>query len=108
MNICVNNHVSAWSLFVSISSILYFGLMAVSGSLITVENGVYKRLTVRVNEDVCKCHCDQIIENVQVGIFKPIIRNRYSMVKIAYFDHLFRLSFVNITTKCWYHSVRWG
>ena len=67
MNFCANVDLSAWSLFVSISTILFFGLSSVSCSAITVQNGIYKRLTARVNEDVCKCHCDHIIENVQVG-----------------------------------------
>ena len=40
--------------------------VTVSGSVLTVENGIYKRLTVRVNEEINKCHCDQVIENTQV------------------------------------------
>ena len=40
----------------------------VSGSVIKIENGVYKGITVRVRDDVSSCHCDQVIENLQVRL----------------------------------------
>ena len=48
---------------------IYFQICVifVSGSVLKVENGAYKRITVQVKEDISKCHCDQIIENLQVG-----------------------------------------
>ena len=47
-------------------SMMIFQTATVYGSVLTVENGVYRRLTVRVNDEVDKCHCDRVIENTQV------------------------------------------
>lgn len=56
-----------WIILLSISLVLPSNL--VSGSLIRIENGAYKRVTVLVSEDVSKCHCDQVIENIKVRIY---------------------------------------
>ena len=65
MNPKLNRSVGAWKNVLSILSILSFCVF-VSGSVIKVENGVYKGITVKVNDDVSNCHCDPIIENIQV------------------------------------------
>ena len=65
MNPKLNRSVCAWKNVLSILSILSLCVF-VSGSVIKVENGVYKGITVKVNDDVSSCHCDQIIENIQV------------------------------------------
>ena len=65
MNPKSNCSVCAWKNVLSILSILSFCVF-VSGSVIKVENGVYKGITVKVNDEVSSCHCDQIIENIQV------------------------------------------
>ena len=57
---------SALSIWFGFLMMVIFQTITVSGSVLTVENGVYRRLTVRVNEDVNKCHCDRVIENAQV------------------------------------------
>ena len=70
MNTCRNSRLRSAcpSSFLPILTYLLFCLVTiVSASVLKVENGVYKRLTVQVNEDVSKCHCDQIIENLKVG-----------------------------------------
>ena len=60
-----------WKYPVSILVTLFFCISVfVSGSVIKVENGVYKRITVKVNDDVSSCHCDQVIENIQVSSVK--------------------------------------
>ena len=56
-----------WIILLSISLVLPLNL--VSGSLIRIENGAYKQVTVLVSEDVSKCHCDQVIENIKVRIY---------------------------------------
>ena len=56
-----------WIILLSVFIVLPLNL--VSGSLIRVENGAYKRVTVLVSEDVSKCHCDQVIENIKVRIY---------------------------------------
>ena len=56
-----------WIILLSISLVLPSNL--VSGSLIRIENGAYKQVTVLVSEDVSKCHCDQVIENIKVSIY---------------------------------------
>ena len=56
-----------WIILLSISLVLPSNL--VSGSLIRIENGAYKQVTVLVSEDVSKCHCDQVIENIKVRIY---------------------------------------
>ena len=56
-----------WIILLSISLVLALNL--VSGSLIRIENGAYKQVTVLVSEDVSKCHCDQVIENIKVRIY---------------------------------------
>ena len=38
-----------------------------NGSVLTVENGVYKRLTVKVSEAVPRQLCHRAINNLQVG-----------------------------------------
>ena len=65
MNPKSNCSVCAWKNVLVILSILSFCVF-VSGSVIKVENGVYKGITVKVNDEVSSCHCDQIIENIQV------------------------------------------
>ena len=63
----LNSSVDAWKhpLFLLAMS---FICALVSGSFIKVENGAYKGITVRVNDDVSSCHCDQVIENLQVRL----------------------------------------
>ena len=65
MNPKSNRSAGAWKNVLSMLAILYFCVF-VSGSVIKVENGVYKGIMVKVNEDVSSCHCDQIIQNIQV------------------------------------------
>ena len=55
------------SFFLLMSIYFQICMLFVSGSVLKVENGAYKRITVQVKEDISKCHCDQIIENLQVG-----------------------------------------
>ena len=56
-------------IFFSLNINDHFPPSLVSASLIRVENGAYRRVTVKVSEDVSKCHCDQVIENIKVRIY---------------------------------------
>ena len=63
---CEKSIFSALSIWFGLSMMMIFQTVTVYGSVLTVENGVYRRLTVRVNDEVNKCHCDRVIENTQV------------------------------------------
>ena len=63
---CEKSILSVLLIWFGLSMMMSFQTVAVYGSVLTVENGVYRRLTVRVNDEVDKCHCDRIIENTQV------------------------------------------
>ena len=70
MNAHRNNRLSSAcsSSFLSIIRCLLFCLVTVvSLAVVQVENGVYKQLSLKVNDNLSKCHCDQIIENIKVG-----------------------------------------
>ena len=47
----------------------------INASVLTVQKGVYKRLTVRVSEAVPRQLCHRAINNLQVGIFIININN---------------------------------
>ena len=64
------------SLNISVSGCIFATFLLcvfVSGSFIKVENGVYKKITVKVNDDVSSCHCDPVIENIQVRSIAPLL-----------------------------------
>ena len=63
---CEKSIFSALSIWFGLSMMMSFQTVTVYGSVLTVENGVYRRLTVRVDDEVDKCHCDRVIENTQV------------------------------------------
>ena len=52
--------------FLSVVLLLSVSLAASGSSILTIDRGVYKRLTVQILEEVDNCHCDQVIENIQV------------------------------------------
>ena len=78
------------SLNISVSGCIFATFLLcvfVSGSFIKVENGVYKRITVKVNDDVSSCHCDQVIENIQVRFrYFAFILVHFITLLIAKFD----------------------
>ena len=49
-----------------IFSVLLNNVQDTDGSVLTVENGVYKRLTVKVSEAVPRQLCHRAINNLQV------------------------------------------
>ena len=63
------SRIGIWQRIILLLVFLVLPLNLVSGSLIRIENGAYKRVTVLVSEDVSKCHCDQVIENIKVRIY---------------------------------------
>ena len=63
------SRIGIWQRIILLLVSLVLPLNLVSGSLIRIENGAYKRVTVLVSEDVSKCHCDQVIENIKVRIY---------------------------------------
>ena len=66
---------------VSILTTLTFSIFIfTSGSVIKVEKGSYKRITVKVNDDVSSCHCDPVIENIQVRSITPLLVVHYLFV----------------------------
>ena len=64
----------------------------VSGSFIKVENGVYKRITVKVNDDVSSCHCDPVIENIQVRSITPLLVVHYLFVSHLIISYIYQLN----------------
>ena len=81
MSTRANPRFSALFNFLSISTYFLLSIFVVSASVLKVENGVYKRITVKVNDDVSKCHCDQVIENLQVGNISVLI-TKYQKISI--------------------------
>ena len=69
MAVYESSRLGIWQWMILLSVLLVLPLNLASGSLIRVENGAYKRVTVKVSEDVSKCHCDQVIENTKVRIY---------------------------------------
>ena len=69
MAVYESSRLGIWQWMILLSVLLVLPLNLASGSLIRVENGAYKRVTVKVSEDVSKCHCDQVIENIKVRIY---------------------------------------
>ena len=68
MAVYESSRLGIWQWIILLSASLVLPLNVVSGSSIKIENGAYKRVTVLVSEDVSKCHCDQVIENIKVSI----------------------------------------
>ena len=64
----------------------------VSGSFIKVENGVYKRITVKVNDDVSSCHCGPVIENIQVRSITPLLVVHYLFVSHLIISYIYQLN----------------
>ena len=54
-------------LCVAVLCVLVHQVHNINASVVSVENGVYKRLTVRISEAVPRQLCHRAINNLQVG-----------------------------------------
>ena len=62
-----NNRIFPVSLLICV--LLFNQFQNINTSVLTVQKGVYKRLTVQVSEAVPRQLCHRAINNLQVGIF---------------------------------------
>ena len=70
-----------------------------SNSLLTVADGVYSGLTVRVSEDVPKHFCSRLLNKLEVNDEHVRIEKTLLVEKMA---HLVQFSSINLVHNCHY------